>query len=379
MLKYSGIMKAPPKVLILYRSVGSGHKIAADGIEVGIKTLDKNIKIKKIDIMSKSEVKISSFVSKINYRSPVVGLIYDKLWKSQGAAKFAQNSMSLINKNFNPLERFLKNYSPDVVVCTQALCSITISSFKKELGLDTPHIAVLTDIGAHTYWPNYGIDLYCVPTFSIKLDLITRNIDRKNIKITGIPLRRQFIRSYPIKSRKAGPLKCLVLAGADQATPYSFVSSRLIRIISEAKKARVNTTVICGGDKEKKEKIAHEIATQKNGDRVKIRGYVKNMANLLSSHHLVITKPGGLICSEAVATYTPLILIGESYGQEKANAEYLINHGVAIELKSVRNLSKLLSELGKGKVLSEMSRRATKLSKKESSLSVAREVLHFIS
>ena len=371
--------KKPRKILILYVSVGSGHEITAGAIEEAIKTLDKKVKITKIDIMSKSKIKIANSVSRINYRAPVAGLIYDMLWKNQRMAKLAENAVSLIRENFSSVEKLAKEYNPDVIISTHGLCAMVVSSFKKELGFNLPHVAVLTDLRAHTYWPNHNVDLYCASTFPAKLDLIKRGVNHKDIKVTGIPLRKQFLKKFPIKKTRGNrPLKLLIVSGAIQKGPYSSLASKLVKIIIGANKIGAKTTVICGDNEGLKKNITYKARLLKIDNKLQVLGYVENMAQILAEHDLIITKAGGVICTEAIATGTPLILFGKNYGQEKANSDYLTSHGAAVKLKLTRNLSKLLLALQEGNLLLKMSRRGNGLGKKESSLLVARELLRFI-
>jgi processive 1,2-diacylglycerol beta-glucosyltransferase len=46
---------------------------------------------------------------------------------------------------------------------------------------------------------------------------------------------------------------------------------------------------------------------------------------------LSVTKPGGLTVSECLAVGLPMILIAPIPGQEERNADYLMEHGVAMK------------------------------------------------
>jgi processive 1,2-diacylglycerol beta-glucosyltransferase len=46
---------------------------------------------------------------------------------------------------------------------------------------------------------------------------------------------------------------------------------------------------------------------------------------------LVITKPGGLTTSECLAMKLPMIVTSPIPGQEERNADYLLEHGVALK------------------------------------------------
>lgn len=374
------MVKKLNKILILYAAVGSGHEIAALAIEQAIKTSDKNIEIKRVDVMSYSKVRVASPVSKINYRSPAAGLIYDILWKNEKIGRLAQNTISIIKENFSPIARLLKEYNPSVIISTHGLCAIVISAIKQEGKLDIPHIAVLTDLRTHPCWPKYGVDLYCASTLAAKIDLLNSGVNYNLIKVSGIPLRKEFLKNFPPKRSKVNKtIKLLILAGAIQSSPYASLATKLSEIIQEANNAGASITVLCGKDKDLRNELTHYMKLINISSNVNTLGYIKNMAQLMSRHDLIITKPGGLICSEAIATRTPLILLTKNaYGQEKANALLLINNGVALELKQARNLSKLLKLVSSGNIISEMSRKMSKLATTNSSSFIANYVLRLI-
>ena len=57
--------------------------------------------------------------------------------------------------------------------------------------------------------------------------------------------------------------------------------------------------------------------------------------------HMIITKPGGLTVTEALACNTPLVIFDAIPGQEEENADFLVKNNMAIRLssndKSIRN------------------------------------------
>jgi len=75
-------------------------------------------------------------------------------------------------------------------------------------------------------------------------------------------------------------------------------------------------------------------STNKN---LKIYGYIDFVDKLMSISHILITKPGGLTCAEALACELPMILISPIPGQEERNTFYLINNGAAAYVKNTDN------------------------------------------
>ena len=64
----------------------------------------------------------------------------------------------------------------------------------------------------------------------------------------------------------------------------------------------------------------------------RIYGFTDKIALLMDAADAVMTKPGGLTASEALAKRLPIILTDGIPGIEARNAELLLNNGVAVRL-----------------------------------------------
>ena len=64
---------------------------------------------------------------------------------------------------------------------------------------------------------------------------------------------------------------------------------------------------------------------------------------------VVITKPGGLTVTEALASHLPLILINPIPGQEEENAQFLVENNVGILIKKEDNIARALKNLYRNK------------------------------
>jgi hypothetical protein len=94
----------PTTILILYSSIGSGHKIAADAIKERLEKKHKKINVVQKDIFSFSKIKVDP-VSKINYRNRLAGNIYNFFWKEEGFAKITHKTIPLLKENFISLKK----------------------------------------------------------------------------------------------------------------------------------------------------------------------------------------------------------------------------------------------------------------------------------
>jgi processive 1,2-diacylglycerol beta-glucosyltransferase len=69
------------------------------------------------------------------------------------------------------------------------------------------------------------------------------------------------------------------------------------------------------------------------------------MNDILSITDLLITKPGGLTITESFITGTPLAIYSAIPGHEVQNADYLIRHGLAVDLGTGEHCGPLIENL----------------------------------
>ena len=65
----------------------------------------------------------------------------------------------------------------------------------------------------------------------------------------------------------------------------------------------------------------------------------------MHSSDIIITKPGGLTISEALACNIPMVLFDAIPGQEQENAQFLVNHNMAILLEKDKDCSYVIQNL----------------------------------
>ena len=85
---------------------------------------------------------------------------------------------------------------------------------------------------------------------------------------------------------------------------------------------------VCGKNK----KLRNSISRMKLHRNLMALGYIDNVDEYMDCCDCVITKPGGLTTSEALAKNLPLILANPIPGQENRNQEFMTNHGLALSL-----------------------------------------------
>jgi processive 1,2-diacylglycerol beta-glucosyltransferase len=224
-------------------------------------------------------------------------------------------------------KKILKKYRPVAFVCTQAAPAIWISSEKKKNRLKVPLICVVTDFSAHSYWDHPEVDLYLVAHEDTKQELVRRGISSDRIRVSGIPIHPSFGETQdPLEARRRlhiHPHKptLLLMGGSHGMGPIDDLIEGLKTI-----PVSFQTIVVCGKNRplyKKCLRIASDSAD------FYIYSYVKDTALLMSASDIIISKPGGLTCAEALAKQIPMIVTSPLPGQEEKNVRFLTKHRVA--------------------------------------------------
>jgi processive 1,2-diacylglycerol beta-glucosyltransferase len=104
------------------------------------------------------------------------------------------------------MEQRLQEFAPDVVISTQMMPAALVSALKQSSRRwrRLPLIGVLTDFGAHDYWSQPGVDLYCLPHEDVlTVSARSRSLVRFGARVvaTGVPLMPGFEQPPPAIDR----------------------------------------------------------------------------------------------------------------------------------------------------------------------------------
>jgi len=114
--------------------------------------------------------------------------------------------------------------------------------------------------------------------------------------------------------------------------------------------ARSRPVVVTG----RNEELRRELAAQDRKHPTHVLGFATNMHELMAVAELIITKPGGLTSSEALAMGKPLFILNPIPGQEAANSDFLLEHGAAAKANRMEDLPYRIEQLLGTKKLADM-------------------------
>ena len=224
------------------------------------------------------------------------------------------------------MRKSVEEYRPDVVIGTHSFAAMIMSVLRSKSSITCPTIGIVTDFMIHPLWESTDIDYYVLPSSMLKLQMMKKGIPENKIIATGIPVKREFsLRTDKTEARKK-------LGIPDKKTVLVMMGSmgfgNMEKFMNELDCCRDDFTVlcVCGTN----EKMKNEISSKLWRKNVKVYGFVNNVHEMMDTADILITKPGGLTTSEALAKGLPCVITNPIPGQEDMNMEFLVNNGCAI-------------------------------------------------
>lgn len=364
----------------MYITAHSGHFRASLAIESALKMISPDVETMKINGFKYTNpilerVINTTYMSVIKKKPEVWEYLYD----NPKVLKSVQGLRDKIHRfNSKKLKRLLEEFSPDAVVCTQAFPCGMIADYKKSLNLDLPLFGALTDHAPHSYWFFDNVDYYIVPSEESKEHFIKNGMAKEKIKVFGIPINPIFTKKHdrPELFKKLGIEErlpsVLVMGGSQGLGPVENMAGALENILAD-----FQLVIVCGINKKLVKKLAKKKSIHKK--KTIIFGMVDNVDELMEVSDIVITKPGGLTTSEALAKDLPMIIIHPIPGQEAKNTDFLLRQGVAVRAEDSSDVAALVQELLSNKIkLNEMRARASEIKKPNAAMDIAKLVMETI-
>ena len=404
------------RILIATVTAGGGHLAAAAALEDAWRSFRPEDTLEKLDLVKffsplHRKVVSDGYVKLVEHAPELWGLMFKKTDDPELTRRFNKFKRIFPSNSRARVARFVKKLDPDVVLCTHYLPLETLGHIRSKItraqrGLSRPQqrsksdrpsvsssgsdsqniadwkvraptqrpfiVSIVTDFEAHALWMNECVDLYCVAAEGTGARLLARGATRDSIVSTGIPISARFSTGCDLKAvrQKLGlrddqPV-LLVLSGGFGMGPVAEILAELDKV-----QQPFQTVVVTG----RNEELRRELAAQDRKHPTHVLGFASNMHELMGISDLIISKPGGLTTSEALALAKPLFILNPIPGQEAANSDFLLEHGAAAKVNRVEDLPYRIEQLLGSKKLAAMSRAAKSLGRPTAALDICREVV----
>lgn len=346
-------MTAGRGILIASASAGTGHLHAAEALRQALLMRDPATHVEHVDVLEHAP---SWFRLAYAGGFEVLAARAPRVWRelyqrTDGPGADAAPWSGVAQRMLFPeFRRTVLSGEWGVVLCTHFLPAQLISPQE-----GAPPLAMaVTDFTLHRFWAQPSVRTYFVSTEGAASEL-RRRVRGARVHLTGIPVRPDLVLG-PHRAEAAHSLGIpahhrvvLVMGGG-----LGLGVDTLARAAAAAVGPGTTILALCG----RNEAARHALA---GIPRVRAVGYADDVRPYLAAADVVVTKPGGLSTSEALALGRPLVLSAGIPGHEEGNRRHLVGTGAALgalcpaELKAA--VASVLGDEGLRLRMSEAARR----------------------
>ena len=339
------------KILLLSASAGAGHVRAAQAMEKAFKEFGNGEReVHHFDVLNYTNkvfrhLYSRAYIDLVNNLPEVPGWFYDKLdkpWRNE------RRRLALDKLNTRPFVKLLRQYQPDLIVCTHFLPAEIVSWLKAKERLASRQAIIVTDFDVHAMWLVHHYEHYFVALDEARVYLEALGISPEKITVSGIPIDPVFALKKDKQKMRAehglAPDRTTILlsAGGEGVGAVDALIEALLPL-----QHRVQIAAICGRNEELKKRLTRMATRIKPGGNVLLKpfGYTNQMDELMAASDLVMGKPGGLTTSEALAKGLVFVIVNPIPGQEERNSDHLLEASVAIRCNNLPTVSYKLDRL----------------------------------
>ena len=228
-------------------------------------------------------------------------------------------------------------FSPDVIVTTHPVGSAVLDVTKETCKVNAKMVAICTDFTLHPYWEDaLRFDKLVLAAEELSEAAKKKGFRDGQILPTGIPI-------SPLFTERTDKAAARAALGIPDDLPVFLVMSgsmghghieKTLKALSSLPE-RFGIVTVCGRN-QKALKLVERAGCEK---LLLSFGFTDKISLLMDAADCVITKPGGLTTSEALAKGLPIISYDPIPGQEVRNEEFLIRAGAAMAAKGEKGLA----------------------------------------
>lgn len=367
-------------ILILSVSAGSGHLRAAEALKATAQQAYPGIKATHLDVMDLvpthfRKLYADSYIDVVEHHPALWGYLYRFTDRQRGDSLLNQLRIRMERLNTHQLKRRIMDIQPEQIICTHFLPASLLSRMIHKDKHPVSAWVVDTDFDIHNLWIYPGLQGYFAADAEVAWRMRDRGIPPDRIHVTGIPIMPVFAhkpdRQACAQELGLDPQKftVLLMSGGAGLGGTEKLAERLLHLQRDVQ------IVVIAGKNDRLLALLQDMAGQHPGHLFPL-GFTQTIERVMAVADFAVTKPGGLTSSECLAMGLPMIVMSPIPGQEERNAEFLLEHGVALKAYDLAGLEyRVLWLLEHPEHLAEMRQRMLTLSRPRAAHDILRIVL----
>jgi processive 1,2-diacylglycerol beta-glucosyltransferase len=363
-------------VLILSSAIGSGHMRASAALSQGVKRLEPERECLTVDFPREVSPTVEwllrrAYLESLKLMPAAYGRIYrmselqttqhgatrwtseaydrmhriSELWTSQYEPMHQESGRPDTHRHrpkkgsgLRTLGRLAEETEARALVAPHFYGAGILGKYK-EGNPETFAAVVLTDYVPHPIGVPPNLDLYVVADDAAAEAVERLGVPEDRIHPTGIPIdpafeepadvsgvRRELL-GIPEESEEDDLPIVIVMGGGLGSEHLENTASSLLEAA-----AAVRLVVLCGSNKSSCERL--RLIAEKQARSATILPFTDRVPDLMAAASVLVTKPGGMSCTEALASGLPQVLFNPIPGQEEDNAAAMVRYGAAVTVDS---------------------------------------------
>ena len=328
------------KLLIFTAATGGGHLRAAHAIQ---ETLEQQGLAQAVTVDALKEVgKVFDKIICGSYlfmarRAP---RLFGRMYRSSNKKNLFSGLVPAITGQVSRrLMRCIRREQPDAIITTHPFAASMAAALREKGKIRIPVLSLITDDGTHrAYLAENRADGYIVATEDMIPELVAWGVPAEKGHPFGIPVHQAFFEKISRQdARKALGLRAdlplvLFMAGSFGVSNILGIFRNLQELMG-GDEPKAQLVVITGRNERLYKTFQEEVA---RGVRLptQLVFFTTEVEKYMHAADLLVSKPGGLTVSEALACNLPLAAFDAIPGQEEDNAAFLARHGMAIRMKT---------------------------------------------
>jgi processive 1,2-diacylglycerol beta-glucosyltransferase len=342
------------RVLLLSEGFGSGHTQAAYALAVGLRLSSPDIQTRVIELGKflnpvVGPLIVSAYRKTVSKQPKLVGMMYRSNYH-KSLNRFTQ--LALHRVFYTHTSQVIEQLKPDLIICTHPVPNAVVSRLKRLGEEDVQLCTVITDYDAHGTWISQEVNHYLVSTPKVKHKLMERGVEGNRIEVTGIPVHPSFWqtndRNEVLKQFGLRDMPTVLVMGGGWGLMDD--DDQLLDYMTEWRN-RVQLIICVGSNEKMKDKLMQE--ERFVHPNIHILGFTREVSKLMDVADLLVTKPGGMTCTEGLSKGLPMLFYKPIPGQEEENSEYFVQNGFAEMLSTRDTINKWFKRIQERKAFAE--------------------------
>lgn len=326
-----------PRILIATAGYGEGHNSAARGVR---DALAGRAEVRVTDLCAEAMPRMFR-VTRAAYLWIISRL--PRLWKLMYEVSDRRNLAEKPVKGLAPverlLERLLREWKPDAVVCTYMVYPYMLDSLASRTEHAVPYLTVVTDSCViNKSWLCSESPLWAVTDRWTRDIMVEKGLPPDRLRVTGFPVHPglgALAREHPASWKDGEPFR--VLYFAQRSARHA---RRELEAMLEADPS-IRVTCILGRRFRRIYPRIRDLRAR-YGRRLDVRGWTCRVPSYLAATHVVVGKAGGATVHEVLAAARPMLVNFLLPGQEEGNARLLEKLGGGCHVPDARALAAAL-------------------------------------